>query len=133
VDPPTPGPCSVIMLRCSGSSHHFAAPPPRERSRQSARTVGVLRTTPLTMSASPMRLHKPGVECQLWGWARMVSHPQPDRNQVIANGVCVQAFVPPSTVRFAPVMYEASGLAMNATRDATSSTFPNRPRAVLAI
>jgi hypothetical protein len=23
---PNPGPCSEIMLRCSGSSHHFAAP-----------------------------------------------------------------------------------------------------------
>src|SRR6266436_5887919 len=28
--PVTPDPCSEIMLRCSGSSHHFAAPhPPR--------------------------------------------------------------------------------------------------------
>jgi hypothetical protein len=35
-----------------------------------------------------------------------------------------QAFVPPSTVRFAPVMYEASGLATNATSAATSSTCP---------
>jgi len=35
-----------------------------------------------------------------------------------------QAFVPPSTVRFAPVMYEASGLATNETREATSSTVP---------
>lgn len=35
-----------------------------------------------------------------------------------------QAFVPPSTVRFAPVMYAASGLATNATRAATSSTRP---------
>lgn len=35
-----------------------------------------------------------------------------------------QAFVPPSTVRLAPVMYEASGLAMNATSAATSSTCP---------
>jgi len=30
-----------------------------------------------------------------------------------------QAFVPRSTVRFAPVMYQASGLATNATRAAT--------------
>lgn len=35
-----------------------------------------------------------------------------------------QAFVPPSTVRFAPVMYDASGLATNATSAATSSTVP---------
>src|SRR5271165_4332139 len=36
----------------------------------------------------------------------------------------VQAFVPPSTVRFVPVMYEDSGLATNATNAATSSTCP---------
>ena len=36
----------------------------------------------------------------------------------------LQAFVPPSTVRFAPVMYEDSGPATNATRAATSSTRP---------
>jgi hypothetical protein len=35
-----------------------------------------------------------------------------------------QAFVPPSTVRFAPVMYEDSGPATNATSAATSSTSP---------
>jgi len=35
-----------------------------------------------------------------------------------------QAFVPPSTVRFAPVMYEDWGPATNATRAATSSTCP---------
>src|SRR5258705_4773920 len=34
-----------------------------------------------------------------------------------------QAFVPPSTVRFAPVMYDASGPATNATNAATSSPF----------
>src|SRR2546427_8107222 len=41
-------------------------------------------------------------------------------------GVCalVQAFIPPSTVRFAPVMYEDSGPATNATNAATSSTCP---------
>jgi hypothetical protein len=33
-----------------------------------------------------------------------------------------QAFVPPSTVRLAPVMYDASGPATNATKAATSST-----------
>src|SRR5437660_2657184 len=39
--------------------------------------------------------------------------------------VCVgQAFIPPSTVRFAPVMYEDSGPATNATNAATSSTCP---------
>ena len=41
-----------------------------------------------------------------------------------ANAVVGQAFVPPSTVRFAPVMYEDSGLATNATNAATSSTCP---------
>jgi len=35
-----------------------------------------------------------------------------------------QAFVPPSTVRFAPVMYEDSGPATKATNAATSSTLP---------
>ncbi len=35
-----------------------------------------------------------------------------------------QAFVPPSTVRFAPVIYEDSGPATNATSAATSSTCP---------
>ncbi len=35
-----------------------------------------------------------------------------------------QAFVPPSTVRFAPVMYEDSGPATNATNAATSPTVP---------
>ena len=32
----------------------------------------------------------------------------------------IQAFIPPSTVRFAPVMYEDSGPATNATNAATS-------------
>src|SRR5580658_94074 len=50
----------------------------------------------------------------------------------ITRDVGRQALVPPSTVRFAPVMYEASGLATNATSAATSSTLPNRPSAVLA-
>ena len=36
----------------------------------------------------------------------------------------VQAFVPPSTVRFAPVIYEDSGPATNDTKAATSSTLP---------
>jgi hypothetical protein len=35
-----------------------------------------------------------------------------------------QAFVPPSTVRFAPVMYEDSGPATNATNAETTSTCP---------
>jgi hypothetical protein len=35
-----------------------------------------------------------------------------------------QAFIPPSTVRFAPVMYADSGPAMNATMAAISSTRP---------
>ena len=36
----------------------------------------------------------------------------------------VHAFVPPSTARFEPVMYEDSGAATNATGAATSSTRP---------
>jgi hypothetical protein len=36
----------------------------------------------------------------------------------------IQAFIPPSTVRFAPVMYEDSGPATNATIAAISSTRP---------
>src|SRR5258706_2672675 len=44
----------------------------------------------------------------------------------------VQAFIPPSTVRFAPVMYEDSGLATNATIAAISSTCPYRSSAVAA-
>jgi hypothetical protein len=43
------------------------------------------------------------------------------------------AFVPPSTVKFAPVMWEASGPATKATNAATSSTCPYRLNAVLAI
>jgi hypothetical protein len=43
------------------------------------------------------------------------------RTEVCAS---IQAFIPPSTVRFAPVMYEDSGPATNATSAATSSTFP---------
>lgn len=42
------------------------------------------------------------------------------------------AFVPPSTVRLAPVMYPASELATKATSAATSSTWPYRLSAVLA-
>src|SRR5258708_30055561 len=44
----------------------------------------------------------------------------------------VQAFIPASTVRFAPVMYEDSGLATNATIAAISSTCPYRSSAVAA-
>src|SRR5439155_19726924 len=44
----------------------------------------------------------------------------------------VQAFIPPSTVRFAPVMYEDSGPATNATSAETSSTCPKRSSAVAA-
>ena len=43
-----------------------------------------------------------------------------------------QALVPPSTVRFAPVMYEDSGPATNDTNAATSSTCPYRSSAVTA-
>src|SRR5438876_2055852 len=38
----------------------------------------------------------------------------------------IQAFIPPSTVRFAPVIYEDSGPATNATMAAISSTRPKR-------
>src|SRR5213593_4822312 len=44
----------------------------------------------------------------------------------------IQAFIPPSTVRFAPVMYEDSGPATNATMAAISSTRPKRASAVAA-
>src|SRR5436190_16167860 len=44
----------------------------------------------------------------------------------------IQAFIPPSTVRFAPVIYEDSGPATNATSAATSSTRPKRSSAVAA-
>src|ERR1700720_1445687 len=44
----------------------------------------------------------------------------------------IQAFIPPSTVRFAPVMYEDSGPATKATIAATSSTRPKRSSAVAA-
>src|SRR5438046_5355298 len=44
----------------------------------------------------------------------------------------IQAFIPPSTVRFAPVMYEDSGPATNATSAATSLTCPKRSSAVAA-
>ena len=43
-----------------------------------------------------------------------------------------QAFIPPSTVRFAPVMYDDSGPATNATIAAISSTCPKRSSAVAA-
>src|SRR2546426_4708115 len=44
----------------------------------------------------------------------------------------IQAFIPPSTVRFAPVMYDDSGPATKATSAATSSTCPKRSSAVTA-
>jgi hypothetical protein len=42
----------------------------------------------------------------------------------ISLAFVAQAFIPPSTVRFAPVMYEDSGPATNATSAAISSTLP---------
>ena len=42
----------------------------------------------------------------------------------VTSCASVQAFIPPSTVRFAPVMYEDSGPATNATIAAISSTRP---------
>src|SRR5690348_8245231 len=44
----------------------------------------------------------------------------------------IQAFIPPSTVRFAPVMYDDSGPATKETIAAISSTCPKRPSAVAA-
>src|ERR1700675_4860990 len=48
----------------------------------------------------------------------------------VTSRALVQAFIPPSTVRFAPVMYEDSGPATNATIAAISSTCPQRSSAV---
>jgi hypothetical protein len=42
----------------------------------------------------------------------------------LQQAIVGQAFVPPSTVRLAPVMYDASGPATNATIAAMSSTDP---------
>jgi hypothetical protein len=42
----------------------------------------------------------------------------------VTSCASVQAFIPPSTVRFVPVMYEDSGPATNATIAAISSTRP---------
>src|ERR1700682_3644686 len=50
----------------------------------------------------------------------------------VTSCALVQAIIPPSTVRFAPVMYEYSGPATKATSAATSSTCPYRPSAVKA-
>src|SRR6266852_7422158 len=50
----------------------------------------------------------------------------------VTSCTSAQAFIPPSTVRFAPVMYEDSGPATNATNAATSSTRPYRSSAVAA-
>src|SRR5882762_616262 len=51
---------------------------------------------------------------------------------LLIDQTCGQAFIPPSTVRFDPVMYEDSGPAMNATAAAISSTRPWRSSAVAA-
>src|SRR6202035_5525783 len=51
----------------------------------------------------------------------------------VSSCALVQAIIPPSTVRFAPVMYEDSGPATNATNAATSSTCPYRSSAVKAL
>lgn len=45
-------------------------------------------------------------------------------NKIVATRRAPYAFVPPSTVRLAPVMYEESGPATNATSAATSCTVP---------
>src|SRR6266478_9905668 len=58
--------------------------------------------------------------------------PQLDWYCLLIDQTCGQAFIPPSTVRFAPVMYEDSGPAMNATIAAISSTWPYRLSAVAA-
>src|SRR6202051_2472020 len=54
------------------------------------------------------------------------------RTSYRCDSTCGQAFIPPSTVRFAPVMYEDSGPATNATIAAISSTCPYRLSAVAA-
>src|ERR1700723_80696 len=60
-------------------------------------------------------------------------HRAPDMRARDESGITfVHALVPPSTVRFAPVMYDASGLATKATNAATSATVPKRFSAVLA-
>src|SRR5260370_38906920 len=58
------------------------------------------------------------------------NHPAEIRK--VTSRALVQAIIPPSTVRLAPVMYEDSGLATNATNAATSSTCPYRSSAVKA-
>lgn len=58
---------------------------------------------------------------------RRPGHKRPRREDVghvLAPLLGSYAFMPPSTVRFAPVMYDASGPATNATSAATSSTCP---------
>jgi len=56
---------------------------------------------------------------------------RPERDvRMLKRVVCVSSrLIPPSTVRFAPVMYEDSGPATKDTNAATSSTRPNRSSA----
>src|ERR1700755_1155705 len=54
------------------------------------------------------------------------SHCRDGRSRFIVDGTSGQALVPPSTVRFAPLTYDDSGPATNATSAATSSVRPYR-------
>ena len=59
--------------------------------------------------------------------AQITPHPVTHSERIISwarLSTLPQAFVPPSTVRFAPVIYEDSGPATNDTNAATSSTRP---------
>ena len=60
-------------------------------------------------------------------WVHAVSDLAEKANpRFIVDATGVQALMPPSTVRFAPLMYDDSGPATNATNAATSSACPNR-------
>jgi hypothetical protein len=75
----------------------------------------------LEQSTPPRRVvesHPPGAAA----FPVLQNHLAEIRN--VTSCASVQAFIPPSTVIFAPVMYEASGPATNATVSAISSTRP---------
>jgi hypothetical protein len=55
---------------------------------------------------------------------RMLTQSREPAHSMSRSQPIAQAFVPPSTVRFAPVMYDDSGPATNDTSAATSSTDP---------
>jgi hypothetical protein len=66
---------------------------------------------------------KPHIQCGTAIAANLPGRPLLSR-QRRTTAIISQAFVPPSTVRLAPVMYDASGPATNATIAAISSTDP---------